>query len=378
MHFQSFFKNNTPTNGRKIYHTQIMLKYFLFIILFCASLHCKNFSYSNLLKEAQSVQIEALQEARPFFNWNEDTQFQSLDGGLTRAKVYSFESIGKQYVLRFLALTPNHPKEARQNEIQAQKIGNNLGIAPECIFADRNSVLMVMPFIQGHSLYQPDNDQLSQLGMMLRKLHDYSDSYPTRYSLKDRIGLHYQKGIKSGIAYPSGFDQEIQRVLSMPFSRSLVPSHGDLNPSNIIIDSCGSINIIDWTTATLEDPFFDLSFFCLLSNLSSYQEEVFLNAYFGKMPSKNELQILKEEKAKICLLTAAIWLRYSETPEETTHPPEARIANLDAELHSPTLKSIHDYLREGIVVHPNTAPKSEIKSYALSFYNAYLENRRTG
>lgn len=349
-------------------------KYLLFIVLSCASLQAANYSYSDLLTESQPEQIKALQEASSFFNWNERTQFQSLEGGLTRAKVYSFDFQGKKHVLRFLALTPSHSKEMRQNEIQALKIGNKLGIAPECVFSDQDAVVMVMPFIQGHPIHHPADYQLVQLGTMIRKLHNYSDSYPTRYSLKDKISLHYQKAIKAGIAFPTGFDQEVQNVLSKSSSPSLVPSHGDLNPSNILIDdSCGGIKIIDWTTATLEDPFFDLSFFCLLSNLSHFQEEVFLEAYFGRKPSDKELEILREEKAKVCLLTATIWFRFSETLEEVTLPLEARIAALDVELYSPALKSIQDYLGEGIVVDLNTAHKSEVKSYALSFYKAYLK-----
>ncbi len=350
------------------------LKYLLFFVLTCDSLQGENYSYSDLLKESQPEQIKALQEASSFFNWYDGTQFQSLEGGLTRAKVYSFEFEGKKYALRFLALMPSHSEEMRKNEIQALNIGNKLGIAPGCVFSDQDAVLMVMPFIQGRPLHHPDDHQLFQLGTMVRKLHHYSNSYPTRYSLKDRISLHYQKAIRAGVAYPTGFDQEVQNVLNKTSSRSLVPSHGDLNPSNILIDdSSGAINIIDWTTATLEDPFFDLSFFSLLSNLSPLQEEVFLEAYFDRKTSEKEREILKGEKAKICLLTAAIWLRFSETPEEMALPLESRIAALDAELYSPSLKSIQDYLGEGIVVDLNTAPKSEVKSYALSFYKAYLE-----
>lgn len=343
----------------------------------CFSLQSENYSYLDLLKESQPEQIKALQEASSFLNWNENTQFQSLEGGLTRAKVYSYEFEEKKYVLRFLALTPSHSKEMRRNEIQALSIGNKLGIAPGCVFSDQDAVLMVMPFIQGHPLHHPDDHQLSQLGKMVKKLHNYSDSYPTRYSLKDRISQHHQKGIKSGIAYPTGFDQEVQNVLNKSSLRSLVPCHGDLNPSNILIDdSSGDINIIDWTTATWEDPFFDLSFFCLLSNLSPLQKEVFLEAYLGRKSSEKEREILKEEKAKVCLLTAAIWLRFSETSEEMALPLASRIAALDAELYSPALKSIQVYLEKGIIVDLHTAPKSEVKSYALSFYKAYLEAQR--
>ncbi len=352
------------------------LKLLLFIVFSCASLQGKDCSYSDLLNESQPQQIKALQEARSFLNWNEDTQFRSLEGGLTRAKLYSFEFEGKKYVLRFLALTPSHTKEMRQNEIEALKIGNKLGVAPEYIFSDVDAVLMVMGFIPGCPLHHPDIHQLLQVGKMLRKLHNYSDLYPTRYSLKDRIGQHYQKGVKSGIAYPTGFDQEVQNVLRKPASGALVPSHGDLNPSNILVDNSGSISIIDWTTATLEDPFFDLGFFCLLSNLSRLQEEIFLEAYFGRKPSRDEYELLKEHKAKVCLLTATIWLRFSETLDDVALPLDSRIAVLDAELYSSDLKPIQYYLEAGIVVDLNTAPKSEVKSYALSFYKAYLDAKR--
>jgi aminoglycoside phosphotransferase (APT) family kinase protein len=348
------------------------LKILLFIVLFCATLEGQNYSYSELLGICELEQVEALQEAKMAFGWQEDTQFQSLDGGFTRAKVYSFEHQGKKYVLRFLVLQPSHPKEMRQSEIEALKIGNKLGIAPYCVFSDREALLTVMPYISGHALHHPDDQQLSQLGKMVRTLHDYSGVYPTRYSLKDRIELQYRKAIKSGVAYPTGFDEEVQKILSNSCERALVPSHGDLNLSNILIDGFGGINIIDWTTATWEDPFADLSYFCLLSGLSPAQEEVFLKAYFGREPSAKEYQILKEEKATVCLLTATLWLRYSETLEESAMPLAVRMAALDKELNSPTLKPMQDYLRERMVVDLKTAPKAAIKSYALSFYKAYL------
>lgn len=63
------------------------INYLLFIFLSCVSLYGKNYSYSDLLKESQLEQRKALQEASSFLNWNEDTQFQSLEGGLIRANL---------------------------------------------------------------------------------------------------------------------------------------------------------------------------------------------------------------------------------------------------------------------------------------------------
>jgi len=346
--------------------------YLFFFLLLCLPLFGENYSFSHLLKTCDTEQIDALNETKNFLDLSSETLFYPLEGGLTRAKLYSFEKEGKKYVLRFLALGPNQPKKMRQNEIHALKISGSLGIAPSCIFSDQHAVLMVMPFIEGKPFHKPNDFQLMQLGQMLSLLHSFSGFYPTKYTFQQRLERHYQKGVKAGIAYPTGFDQEVSAILNQVCSRPLVASHGDLNPSNILVGS-KNISIIDWTNATWDDPFVNLSCICLLSNLSPEQERIFLNAYLGRKPSDAEYKTLQEEKAKVCLLTAAIWLRFSETLDDRSNPLEQRVEALDQELNSPSLKSAQDYLREGIVVDLKTAPKSEIKSFALSFYKAYLK-----
>lgn len=351
-----------------------LLIHLLFVALSFAPVQAETYSYSDILNGCEADQRKALEEARDSLGFREDTPFQPLGGGLSLAQLYSFSVEGNKYVLRFLGLIASQSEVMRHNEIRALKIGHKLGLAPDCVFSDQHAVVMVMPFIEGHVLRQPDDSQLVQLGKMIRTLHDYSDPYPTRFSLRDKVSQHYRKCMKSGIALPTGLDQEIQTMLSTPCSRATVPCHGDLNPSNILVDdSSKSITIVDWTTATWDDPFFDLGYFCLLANLSPAQERIFLEAYFERTPSEKEYEILRQEKANVCLLTAMVWLRYSEDEEERALPLASRVSALDAELHSSTLKSAQDYLREGVVIDFFTAPKSAIKSYALSFYKAYLD-----
>lgn len=350
-------------------------KIYLFFFLFFFPLYSEDYSYLELLNRSDSIQVKALKEASLLFQWEENTQFKLLEGGLTQARLYSFEFEGEKYVLRFLSLS--HSQEMRKNEIQAISIGNKIGVAPRLTFFDTEAILMVMPFVKGHSLCQPDSDQLKKIGIMLKKLHDYSSSYPIKYSLNDRLLKHYQKGKTLGIAYPTGFEEEMKKIFDDKEFSVLVPCHGDLNPSNILVNEYSQdIVLIDWTSATMEDPFFDLGFFCLLSNLSAFDERVFLEAYYGRKPTKYEIERLSDKKANICLLTATIWFRFSETKEEMQLPLDVRIAALDNELYSAELKPIQEYLKEGIVVHINKAPKSEIRSYALSFYKAYLDAKK--
>ena len=346
-----------------------------FLVLFSFSVFGETLSYSDLLMNCKTEQMEALDQTKEALDLQSSIQFRSLEGGLTRAKLYCFEKEDQKYVLRFLALKPDEPKEMRQNEIAAQGIGNHLGIAPDLIFVDSEAVLMVMPFIEGHPFRNPSELQLGQLGKRVRSLHDYSGEFPTRYTFQQRLERHYKKGMKMGIAFPTGFDREVLAAINQTNSRSFVPCHGDLNVSNILVSE-SEIHLIDWTTATWDDPFTELSYFCSLANLSPSQEAVFLKAYFGREPNDEELKILQEEKAKVYLLTALIWLRFGETAEEAASPLQERIAALDEELHSESLKPIDVYLRDGMA-DLHTAPKAEIQSCGLSFYKAYLQERTT-
>ncbi len=346
--------------------------YVLSAVLLCSSLLSEERSYLDLLKKCDAEQEVALKEANAFMGLDTTSQFRSLEGGLTRNALYSFEIEGKKYVLRFMALGPNQPEEKRQNEVSALRIAHGLGLAPNCVFSDQHAVLMIMPFVEGGSFHHPDDSQVVQLGHMLHNLHTFSGSYPTRLSSQQRLESEFKKGLKLGIAYPTGFDQEVTAVLRHLSPCQSVPIHGDLHPANILVSPAG-ISVIDWANATWDDPFVDLAYCCLISDFSQSQERAFLEAYFGRAPLEEDYAVLQEAKAKVCLYTAAIWFRFSEDPEEQLLSYASRVEALDAELNAPTLKAAQDYLREGVVVNFRTAPKSEVKSYALSFYKAYLD-----
>ncbi len=356
------------------------LKYFLFTFLLaiCSYLNGADLSYDEVLKSCQPEQATAVQEAFRTICTQDDQKnnlsFTKLQGGMTRAAVYSFNIDNKKYVLRFL--DSKQPEYQRHNEINAHKIGYQLQLAPECVFADQNAFLMIIPFIQGHTLSFKDleNPQtIALLGRMIATLHHFDGEYPTRYTLLDRLRIHYEKMVRSGIAYPTGFDESVRDAFNKITTNALVPTHGDLNPSNILIGDHG-IYMIDWTTATWDDPFNELGYISLLSNLGKEKEREFLESYFGRQPTADDYSMLEQAKLKAYLTTAAIWLRYSDN--DLSIPYSERVAKLDAQLRSDSLKKASEYLKEGKVVDPRTASREEMTSYALSFYKAYLENNK--
>lgn len=331
-------------------------------------------TYSEVLKPCLKEQVLAVDEVLDAFcqtgQAKSELRFTKLHGGMTRACIYSFELHENKYVLRFL--DPKHPPHQRTNEIYVSKLAGTLKLGPYCVVSDCNALVMIMPFIEGHALTHADLDitNICALGKMIRCLHNYQGDYPTRFTLLERLKTHYQKAINAGVAYPSGFKESVETLQEIP--RDLWrPCHGDFNPSNILL-SGNDIYLIDWANATWDDPFSDLSCISFLTNMSEEQECAFLRAYLGREPSQMDYDRLKHVQNKSCLITAAIWLRCAETPEDKKIPLQERVTRLDAELCSPTLKSAQDYLREGKVVNLQTDSKEAIRAYGLAFYKEYL------
>lgn len=314
------------------------------------------------------LQESALKEAVDHFHLSETTSFTLLSGGLTRARPYLFTHNNQKLVLRFCDLAVSNTIEIRQNEIKALEVGASLNLAPPCLFTDTESTLFVTSFLTGKALHNPTSAELTSLGRMIRTLHETDADYPEGRTLVERLQRHHQKGLAAHTAYPTHFATHIQNITQQ--SRSLVPCHGDLNPSNILIGD--SMQLIDWTLACKDDPFSDLGYFCLLANLTPTQEIILLESYLNRAPEPADLAALNGQKATTALLISAIWFRFSENVEEKTYPRSLRIAALDAELHSPTLKSTTEYLQKWALVDFNIASKKEVRAFALSFYKTYL------
>ena len=88
----------------------------LITFLYLIPLNGKDYTFRELLNDCETEQIVALHELRTSLNLTDTTQFHPLEGGLSKAKLYSFQIGENQYVLRFLVLQPSYTKEMRQNE----------------------------------------------------------------------------------------------------------------------------------------------------------------------------------------------------------------------------------------------------------------------
>lgn len=341
-----------------------MYKLIGIILLFVNALIGEVLTYSELYNNCTIDQQRALHEANITLNLD-SALFESLEGGMSNAKPYSFVWKDKRYVLRFLSV--NASFEKRASEIMAFKMGECLDLAPKNIFCDSQNRLIISAYVESI----PQELPLNTIAEMIRKLHDYEGDYPVRLTFNERLKKHYLRVLENGTALPTGFCEVIEKAIENSKPKNFVPCHGDLNVNNILMSD--RVYFIDWANATPDDPYIDLAYFSSLANLSEHDEYIFLTAYFRRSPTTLEIKTLHESKALFCLMTAIIWFQFSENGEDRKIPLDDRVNRLNEELNSPHLKSVKDYRNDNKIIHIRTSPTDEIRLFALSNYKAYLD-----
>jgi thiamine kinase-like enzyme len=324
------------------------------------------------IKEAvQSAVSSIAGQALPI----EEIHFTELTGGMTSTKLYTFELLGKKYVLRILK---GKHLDDKQNEVRAQEIAASMGIAPELTYVSEDSTLIVMPFIEGHTLTSEDlknKDVVESLGMMLGKLHKYPGEFYSNISTGERVMKHYARALKKGVAFPSVYQAlyEDYMVQDEILNRGdFALCHGDLNPANILITNEGRIYIIDWTSGNLTNLYTDLGYLTFSCGFNDAQSRVFLTAYFGHEPTHEEWIQFKLAQKRTCFVTASVWFDFSESEQDKSIPLADRVKALDALLDSKDLKLGQEYIAEGKIVSPTSGQHEAIKLVALGFLKSYL------
>lgn len=353
-----------------------MIKKTIFVFLvFCSALSADSYRYLELLKLHPEI-VKELRESIRKVGGGEKSLFKDLEGGMSSTKLYCFSAEEKKYVLRIFPA--KYPAQKRAKEVQAHQIAAQMGIAPKLLYVDKKANVLLMPFVDGHTLSFVDLKSprvLRNLGKSLQKFHSYSGSFDQNRTQLARVKKHYERALKKGVSFPTIMAkvyEEYVKESQLLEKEEKVLCHGDLNPNNILVTDDGNILIIDWTNATWEDPCAEIAYLTFLSGFTPRQTEAFLQAYLGRSPTVSELNQLNLYQKRVSFLTSTIWFDFSESPDALKVPMKERVDHLDRHLRSPCLMTGTDYIRSGEIVSPTSGDHDAIKWTALGFLKTYI------
>jgi thiamine kinase-like enzyme len=235
--------------------------------------------------------------------WDADyASVRELKGGLTN-RVYLVLRNDGAYVLRLDAAHTDAFNLDRVSEVATLKRAAAAGLAPEVIYTDVESGILLNRYVSGRTWEVTDLDDDANIELLvdlLRKVHELPASgekfdphaVAWRYTrnLEGRHGLH-------------AFALRCKQVIAnMPRSGEFVCCHNDVIAENIIGDT--TLKLVDWEYACDNDPLFDLASLIGFHNLADERRALLLNAYAGG----NDPELTERLDVQVRLYDAIQWL----------------------------------------------------------------------
>jgi thiamine kinase-like enzyme len=273
-----------------------------------------------------------------------------LKGGRSKASLFRFTCAERDYVLRLFAQDASHPARIQQIQIAQQACA--IGAGPKVFFVDAQLNGLIMEFIQGRTAQANDfNDlnQLAQFAKFLKHLHQSQEPFPVACSPFQRFRNFLLKGEQKKINYPSRF-REVKtlmhnlEILLQKYPVSLVPTHLDLAPSNIMLTK-ENFSLVDWVNGGMSDPYFDLATFTVFQCLNETQISTFLTHYFARTPTDWEWhRFIITQPIRLFVIASAFLPLASKENSSTFY---------DTALDSSELGNIEDFIWERVAAEMN-------------------------
>lgn len=242
-----------------------------------------NINNDNPLNELiESSRLPGVMQAfNAVFDHSSVRQLTMMTQGGSSAHMFKFHVNHHHYILRLMGL--DQVEKDRKIQIDCAYYAADLNLAPKIYYANEQTGIIIMDFIQGAPLTKPII--LNKMPNLLYRLH-YSGKMPQPYFaifpyMSDLIS---QCLLKTSSIQIIDYLKMIQELMSLlkPY-QTFASCHNDLNNENILFDG-QEIYLIDFEAAGWEDPYFDLATICQQNCLNQIEEKEFLKNYLGKAP----------------------------------------------------------------------------------------------
>jgi hypothetical protein len=264
-----------------------------------------------------------------------------VTGGATTASTFRVDTGGRSFLLRL----EGEPSPLRNpHQYLSMRIAAEAGIAPNIRYLDEAARIAVIDFIAQQPLktYPGGPGALAHaLGGLLSRVQA-TPVFPDFVNYPDIVARLFAHVRRTGLFAAGLLDPHVERLRELHQAydaglSSLVSSHNDCLPSNILFDG-ERLWMIDWESAYRNDPLVDVAI--VLDSLvrSKELEQVLLRAWLGRAPDQPLLARLALVRALTRLYYAGVVLSASAAASWVTG---------DTDLSAPTLAEFLEAIRAG-------------------------------
>ncbi|EML1937533.1 phosphotransferase family protein [Providencia stuartii] len=226
-------------------------------------------------------------------------------GGMTNTNYYC-ETQSTKIVVRFPGDNTSVLINRQNENLNCQKT-TELGINPKLYYFNIDTGIKITEYINDAITLTPkimDKEcNLKHTASLLKKLHHSNIKFENTFNVFDEYKKYLSSIEKDKINYPDFKDVEhyflnLENRLNT-LGINLSPCHNDPVPENFIYNK-NKYYLIDWEYSGMNDSVWDIAALCEESNLSEYNENVFLKYYLNS--NKVEHEVIKEKILiyKIC------------------------------------------------------------------------------
>jgi aminoglycoside phosphotransferase (APT) family kinase protein len=264
-----------------------------------------------------------------------------VTGGATTALVFRVDSGNRRYLLR----VEGEPSPLRNpHQYASMRIAAEAGLAPKIRYVDEAARVAVIDFIAQRPLrtYPGGARALAKaLGELLSRLQA-TPVFPHFVNYPDIVARLFAHVRRTGLFAAGLLDPHVERLERLREAynaglTSLVSSHNDSIPSNILFDG-ERFWLIDWESAYRNDPLVDVAVVLDSVVRSPELEGVLLQAWLGRMPDE-------ALRARLDLVRALTRLYYAGVVLSASAAASWVLG--DTDLSAPTVVEFQQAIRAG-------------------------------
>jgi thiamine kinase-like enzyme len=230
---------------------------------------------------------EVLEGLVPAWSGREDVGIDPLPGGWTNQN-YRVQVGTETFALRVSGPHARILAIDREREHKIAARAHAAGLGPELVAADPERGHLLTRFVDGRTLpwdRAPSRDDALRMVEALRRIHAL-EPVPGSYDAFRMIEHLLGETRRAGGALPSDHARLLRALRDAERGYRRLPAraclcHNDLSLGNFVFPADGELCVLDWESAAIGDPFFDLATLAVGHLHDTHGRRTLLEAYTG-------------------------------------------------------------------------------------------------